>query len=181
MNQTWSRVSKPLVVLALLVGGFAVTGYLWHRSTYPYGSSHCCILIVGAGLDRYAEDHGGIFPRGESSPEASLSLLYKEGLDANALRGMTVPEETTRALLESGHLLTPTTCGWHYVEGLTKSDDPQLALLWCKEALQHDGSRGKSGSREVIMLDGSRTSISAAKWPGFLANQKKLLEKRSGF
>ena len=99
--------------------------------------------------------------------------------DANMLRGMTVPLETTRRVLENGQLLDAKSCGWHYVEGLTKSDNPQLALLWCKEALQHDGSRGKSGSREVLRVDGRRTSISAAKWPDFLANQKQLLEKRS--
>ena len=92
---------------------------------------------------------------------------------------MTVPLDTTRRILESGQLLDAKSCGWHYVEGLTKSDDPRLALLWCKEALQHNGSRGKSGSREVLTVDGFRTSISAAKWPEFLENQKQLLENRS--
>ncbi|MEO5917676.1 MAG: hypothetical protein ABIS50_25825 [Luteolibacter sp.] len=180
MNKRWYGLGKSLGILAILLGGSVAGIYFWHRHVYPYGQSHCCILGVQFALTDYAEAHGGRFPHGESSPEASLSLLYKEeGLDANTLRGMTVPEKTTRAILESGHLLTPATCGWHYVEGLTKSDDPRLALLWCKEPLQHDGSRGKSGAREVVRVDGDRSSVSGDQWTEFLKEQQQLMEKRS--
>jgi hypothetical protein len=129
----------------------------------------------------YAETHDGRFPRGESSPEASLSLLFRAGLvDANTLRGMTIPEKTTRRILDSGQLLDSRSCGWHYVEGLTTSDNPQLALLWCKEPLAHNGSRLKNGSREVITVDGFRTSVPAAGWPKFLKDQERMMEQRSG-
>ncbi len=118
MNQRWHTIGKRLGILAIIVSASVLSIYLWYRHDYPYGQSHCCSLAVQDALMEYAESHDGRFPHGESSPEASLSLLYKEGLSANTLRGMIVPEKTTRSILESGHLLTPETCGWHYVEGL---------------------------------------------------------------
>ena len=64
---------------------------------YPYGHSHCCIIGVASVLEQYAEAHRGRYPAGESSPEASLSLLYRSHLiDANLIRGMTVPEVSVR-------------------------------------------------------------------------------------
>ena len=129
-------------------------------------------------LRQYAEEHGGRYPAGESSPEASLSLLYKsDQIDPYTLRGMIVPEETTRRILESGRLLSAESCGWHYVPGLTQADDSQLALLWCKEALGHNGQRTKDGGRQVVFVDSDVRWVSGAKWASFLEEQKQLQSK----
>ena len=180
MKKGWSIIGRRVGIPVIVIAVVTLAGYSWHHRMYPYGGSHCCIIAMNFALMEYAETHEGRFPQGESSPEASLSLLYKDHLtDANTLRGMTVSEKTTRRVLESGQLLTASSCGWHYVEGLTKSDNSQLALLWCKEPLDHDGRHDQSGARQVIRVDGSTDSVSAAKWSKFLEIQNQLIQNRS--
>jgi hypothetical protein len=125
----------------------------------------------------YADRHGGWFPKGEESPEASLSLLQRdapESVNANLLRGKTVPEDAVQTRLEAGQLLTPETCGWHYVEGLRKDDEPRLALFWDKAGLGHNGERLSGGGHYVCFLGGSIEYVSGDQWESFLADQTRL-------
>ncbi len=147
--------------------------------SYPYGRSHCCLKQIGLALHLYASAHEGIFPAGESSPEASLSLLHRgyDG-DANTLRGKTVPLATVEKILDRGELLGPDTCGWHYVEGLTAADDPQIAVVWDKVGLGHNGETLRGGGHSVLFVDGSERILSQAEWPVFLAVQERLLAQR---
>lgn len=141
--------------------------------------SHCCILIVGGALKSYAGDHGGQFPAGKPTPEASLSLLYQGGYaDASLLRGKTVPEKTVATVLKSGALLGPDSCGWHYVEGLTTNDDGRIAILWDKVGLGHNGQRLKQGGHEVVFVDGDRQFVPGKDWDTFLKGQEDLLAAR---
>src|SRR5271154_2748474 len=121
-----------------LVGGVIIV--YWHDE-FPYGWSHCCDLCLAGCLEDYARDHDGRFPAGERTPEASLSLLYPKYAAAELLRGKTVPVEVVQAILDRGERLGPASCGWHYVEGLTVSDNPKLALFWDKAGLGHNGQR----------------------------------------
>jgi hypothetical protein len=66
-----------------------------------------------------------------------------------------------------------------YVEGLTEGGNPELAILWCKEALGHYGQRTTNNSREVLFVDGQYRLISGDKWEAFLKEQQKLLSERS--
>jgi hypothetical protein len=175
------RRSKRLVLATVLVVAAApfVLGYAWWRHHFPYGWSHCCDLQLHMALRQYAESHGGAFPAGEATPEASLSLPYREktdyGADADLLRGKTVPESVVKDILERGGLLTPETCGWHYVEGLRLDDDPQLALFWDKAGLDHNGGRMAEGGHIVLFVSGNRKQIVGAEWEKFLEEQRKLL------
>jgi len=175
---------RKRAVLLLSVFGIVVvlatSAWAYYRWKFPYGHSHCCILGVMFALESYAKEHGGRYPSDEPSPEASLSLLYRSGaLDPYTLRGMTIPEETTRSILQGGGLLSPESCGWHYVDGLTQADDRGLALLWCKEPLGHDGNRTRDGGRQVVFVGGDVQWISGARWTAFLEDQKRLLLERS--
>lgn len=161
----------------LLLAGLMGLGY-WKYS-YPYGWSHCCAKGVGLALREYAMDHGGFYPAGGGSPEASLSLLYSNYLDAYTLRGKTVPLEVVQQALAEDGKLGPQSCGWHYVEGLTDADNPQIAIVWDKVGLGHNGQRLKGGGHEVVFLDGTTTTISARQWPDFTERQKQLIEQRS--
>src|SRR6267142_2049671 len=135
------------ILAVLTVLGFA---YYYYHHRYPYGWSHCCDKVLAFALFQYADEHDGWFPQGEATPEASLSLLYRQDPAlAYNLRGKTVPESIVRARLEAGELLTPETCGWHYVEGLRKDDDPRLALFWDKVGLGHNGERLSGGGHWV--------------------------------
>lgn len=165
-----------LMAVILAVGCVKVR----YRMMYPYGWSHCCIIQMSGALNQYAEENHGKYPADEATPEASLSLLYRSNyIDAYVLRGMTVPEKKVRAVLESGGLLGPDSCGWHYVPGLTLADDPGLALLWCKAALDHNGERTKDGGRQVVFLGRGIEWVSGEKWPSFLEEQKELMKQRS--
>jgi hypothetical protein len=125
-------------------------------------------------LIQYADAHDGWFPRGEETPEASLSLLYREKLlDPGTLRGKSIPESVVSASLESGELLTPETCGWHYVEGLRRGDDSRLALFWDKEGLGHNGEVLRNGDRFVCRLSGPEL-VAGTDWPAFLEEQERL-------
>ena len=171
-----------LVTIAALVMG----GSVYYRWKFPYGYSHCCLVALDLALNEYAADRNGWFPAGESSPEASLCLLYrvKKAGDAygyvpdpELLRGMTVPTEKVRAILESGRLLGPDTCGWHYVEGLTYKDD-RIAILWPKVALGHNGGRHRDGGRQVLFANCSADWVTGDQWPAFLEEQAELLRQR---
>ncbi len=149
----------------------------WYHHLYPYGWSHCCLKGLGLTLENYAETHGGRFPAGAGCPEASLSLLYREHLiDAETLRGKTVPEETVKSILERGELLGPDTCGWHYVEGLTTSDDSRLALVWDKVGLDHFGGN-LNGGHSVWFLHRGEEIVPASDWPQFLELQETLMAR----
>src|SRR5687768_7827935 len=98
MNSWVRRGALTALVIAILVAaGMAYYRYQyplgWTRYYYPYGQSHCCDKQLMMALLEYAERHGGWFPQGEETPEASLSLLHREApesADANLLRGKTV-------------------------------------------------------------------------------------------
>jgi hypothetical protein len=171
-----------LRALCVIAGVLAVLTWLaaaYWRHNYPYGWSHCCAKGVGLALRGYAQDHAGRYPTGGDTPEASLSLLYSNYLDAYMLRGKTVPLQLVEETLRKKGKLDPQSCGWHYVEGLTEADNPQLAIVWDKVGLGHNGERLKGGGHEVVLLDGTTTYVGGKRWPEFLEEQKHLLAQRS--
>lgn len=173
-------MSKLWIWIWATVGLLAAGAWAYYKATFPYGHSHCCILGMSGALQNFAEDNGGRYPAGQASPEASLSLLYRSNyINAYTLRGMTLPEQDVQRILQGGKLLGPESCGWHYVPGLTKADDPGLALLWCKQPLGHNGQRTKDGGRQVVFIGNGVEWISGDKWPAFLQEQQELLKHRS--
>jgi hypothetical protein len=175
------RAAGWLLKLAVVLGAMVALGYGYWRHQYPYGYSHCCDLILHHALEEYAAAHGGAFPTGAVTPEASLGLLYKnvEWADADLLRGKTVPASAVREKLDGGEPLAPESCGWHYVEGLRVDDDPRLALFWDKAGLGHNGQRLAGGGHAVMFLNGLRTHIPEAEWQTFLDEQGRLLAERA--
>jgi len=180
------RRTKRLALAAILVIAVApfILGYEWWRPHYPYGMSHCCDLGLSLVLRNYAEMHDGAFPTGQATPEASLSLLYREKTngdplaDADLLRGRTVPESVVKEILERGEPLTPETCGWYYVDGLRLDDDYRLALFWDKIGLDHNGGRMADEGHTVLFVSGNRKFIPETEWDAFMEEQKKLLAER---
>jgi hypothetical protein len=163
------------VLLLLFVG--CLVFYYW---SFPYGWSHSCDLILSQALFAYAEEHGGAFPAGEATPEASLSLLYPKYANERALQGRTVPLETVGRILQDGERLGPNSCGWHYVEGLRLGDDPRLALFWDKVPLGHNGQRNSDGGHRVFFVRAvmDHQYIPGAEWEQFLDEQARLFAAR---
>lgn len=169
---------RLLAGLVLAPAGLAGAGWGWHRRTYPYGWSHSCSSQLMFALDAYAADHGGAYPAGGPTPEASLGLLYPKYANEHVLQGKTVPLGAVRAALEGGGL-DPDTCGWHYVEGLRKDNDPELALVWDKVGLGHNGERLPAGGHTVLYVGMRDGFVEGADWDGFLRDQERLLKQRA--
>lgn len=161
----WLAIS--VLVFGLLI---AYARYRWTQN-YPYGWSHCCDKQLILSLMNYAETHGGRYPAGEATPEASLSLLYPD-VNSNVLRGRIIPEQKVEAILSAGGKLTPATCGWQYVEGLSPADDPNLALFWCKEPLGHNGQLLDGFHVFTVTLE--KRFVPLEDWDDFLADQEEL-------
>jgi hypothetical protein len=170
---------RRVVVVLVLLGGLTGAGWLGYRRAYPYGWSHSCDKGLMFALMHYAQDHGGDHPKGEATPEASLSLLYPKYANEYVLQGKTIPIETVQAALADGGKLGPDTCGWHYVEGLQDKDHRRFALVWDKVGLGHNGERLRSGGHFVIFVGGEIEYIPESNWGDFLQEQEQLHKKRS--
>lgn len=169
--------------VAILIVGAVLSAFgmaQWHQAaSYPFGWSHCCDKGLYLALRNYSDVHGGAFPAGEATPEASLSLLYRQDLaDANLLRGKSVPESTVQEILDRGELLGPESCGWHYVEGLHQNDDGRIAIFWDKEGLDHNGRKLSGGGHIVWFLNSDHPHITDNEWAKFLAEQELLHKAR---
>jgi hypothetical protein len=151
--------------------------WAWHEK-YPFGREHCCDKQLLVSLWNYADEHGGKFPSGGATPEASLSLLYPKFLDANVLRGKGYSEEAAAKLLHAGKPLTPEACGWHYVEGLSMLEEgtwngSRIAIFWDKIGLGHNSERLPPGAHTVNFIHGSGHVILGEDWDRFVAEQEK--------
>jgi hypothetical protein len=177
MRKIKRRWRVALLFLAV-VGTVSAGLWLLHRRIYPYGWSHSCDAQLMGALDAYAWNNGGAYPKGEATPEASLSLLYPDYANEWVLQGKTVPLEVVKAILERGDRLGPDSCGWHYVEGL-RQDDDGLALCWDKIGLGHNGERLAEGGHYVLFVKRGREYIEGANWQAFLKEQDTLLKERS--
>jgi len=174
-----SRQDKNWLITVAAVPALILLIYGYSCYKYPYGASHRCDLILYGSLENYAADHNGAFPDGQSTPEASLSLLYPTYADADQLGGKGVPESEAKAILESGAPLGPESCSWHYVaDGLTIYDDPRIALFWDETGTGHSGERLFDGGYTVLFINGNREHIPGGQWANFLREQEKLLAQR---
>ncbi len=175
-RRKWWRPTRGVFVTVGIVGCLIGGCYAWWKYEYPYGGSHACDKGLFMGLFNYADRHDGHFPAGEGTPEASLTLIHREpGADYSyVLCGKRIPESVTRKVLDSGELLGPDTCGWNYVEGLGRDDDPKLALFWDKDGLGHNGQRLPGGGHIVHFVNGEHPYIPASKWAEFISEQEIL-------
>jgi len=160
-----------------IVGGVILTTWIGFKVSYPYGPLHCCTKLMGQTLVSYAATHDGWFPRGQNSPEASLSLICSNDVAmVPTVRGKTVPVKMARAALLKNGVLSPESCGWNYVEGLSTNDSGQIAIAWDKSwGIGHDGRRIRGFGRELVYADGSDGVILYENWPKFAMGQREKL------
>ncbi len=173
-----TMIKRHRVATALIIGSVAIglCGAISYRWNFPHGNTHhACISNLGKALQAYAETNGGYFPAGGRCPEASLSLLhYSTDPGAENLGGKAVPPGVAQIVLGADGFLSPDSCDWHYVEGLTRSDDIRIALLWDKLGLGHQGNRLSRGGHEVLFINGDARDIEGSDWPQFLREQEEL-------
>jgi hypothetical protein len=172
------QLGAAIAAVIMLLAG---TVYGLYRYYYPLGGEHRCDAALWSVLVQYAEKHGGAFPSGEATPEASISLIHsldQSGLEYTyLLHRRDVSIDLVRERLQRGQLLDAETCGWNYVEGLRVDSDHKLALFWDKEGLGHSGERLSGGGHIVTFVHGHSEHIPAARWEEFLSEQRVLLDK----
>ena len=170
------RSCRGFIIAFTLVAALIASAYGYYRYKFPYGWTHCCDMQLHLALHNYAVLHNRRFPSGQSTPEACLSLLHREPdpVSAGLLCGKNVAPEIAERVFAEGQLLGPETCGWHYVPGLSLTDDPKLALFWDKSGLGHNGQRLGGGGHIVWFINGDNRHIPASEWESFLAEQNSL-------
>ena len=169
------RWPKRGAILAMATSAILIVGYVYYQYRYPYGWSHCCDKLLQQKLFNYADLHDEWFPQGEITPEASLSLLYRQDPTLlETLRGKSISRAVVEEQLDRDKLLSPDTCGWYYIEGLRKDDDPRIALFWDKTGLGHNGERLTDGGHWVCFVSGTIDYVPGAVWESFLAEQARL-------
>jgi hypothetical protein len=178
-TKRWKRVGFVLVLATVALVPLGTWAWKRYYPVYPFGHSHACSKNLALGLQMYANDHGGWMPHGGSTPEGSLSFVCTNGdpyLVKQFLRGKHLSETVVDTQLRRKGVLSPETCGWHYVEGLREGDSYELAMAWDKKTgLSHHGRYFADLQCEVVMLDGSAQQIQKKDWPAFCAKQKQLL------
>jgi hypothetical protein len=176
------RKSAVTILVVLIVLTTSACGI--YRYEYPLGMEHRCDTILWFALHDYAKKHGGAFPTGQATPEASISLIHSfdefGGDYASVLHRRDVSIGVVQQMLQSGKLLDPSTCGWNYVEGLRLGSSSGLALFWDKEGLGHIGNRLSEGGHIVTFANGQREHIPGLRWKEFLAEQRRLLAQKRG-
>ena len=176
-NSAWQYFRIAILSVAVLFVLF-LSGKIWWKHAYPYGTSHSCSAGLAISLIGYAHENGGWLPHGLQTPEASLSLLHtNDPMTATwFMRGKHLPQSVVDQALARDGCLSPDTCGWHYVEGLREGDALDIAVAWDKvEGLDHNGRRRSGLMHEVAFLDGSHTCITKDEWAEFVKKQKHLL------
>ena len=174
------RSIKVLIVLVALVGAcaaYVLTHPLIFNESF-FEHAHCIKIAAGA-LVMYAEDHNGKFPAHTNGYGDALVLVV-EG-SGGCLTGPGYDGDIFKKAAESGQHIPETMCGRVYVQGLSRTDNPEIVLLFDKLATPggdhcHLLRRLRAPlMREVAFVDGSIQAIPESKWPEFARKQIQLL------
>src|SRR5262245_20425999 len=178
LARRWGRWLAALSLLLVVAG---VCGWAWYYFTSGpepqwKGHSEEDARWISTSLNWYADRHDGWYPTGQATPEAALGLL-NPGVHRFrlpwALTGGRVPAESVQQTFDKGELLDAAACDWHYVEGLTQSDDARLAIAWEKDSHPQPG-----GGRWVVLAGRAFRLIRDDRWQAFLEEQEQLLGRR---
>jgi hypothetical protein len=154
----------------------------------PFHTHEHCIKNAGLALRIYATDHNGKFPSHTNGFGNALLLLAVEGNlgDTNnnykfAVGPITGPGDNGaifKQALKSGQPIPESQCSRIYIQGLSETNNPNIAILFDKNSTPGgDHFRRPWGPRlrELSLLDGSMQTVLDKDWPRFATNQIKLL------
>jgi hypothetical protein len=167
----------------MLVGSLATVGFcVYYVKSHPlvfneslWQHAHCMPQATMA-LLTYAHDHDGRFPYHTNGYGDALLLLTP---DLAAPYCLTGPGYGTSAYQEAiasrGHL-DERRCGRVYVQGLSPTNNPPIAILFDKVAAPPDHCHfprrlWHGYVRDVGFTDGSWRSVSIETWPEFVREQ----------
>jgi hypothetical protein len=144
-----------------------------------------CIKQAGVAFKEFAIDNGGKFPYDTNGFGNALLLLVKGGYfgGTNYIYPITGPDDDGslfREALKTGARIPEQKCSRIYIQGLSETNNPEMAILWDKKSTRGgDHFRRPWGPllREVCLIDGSMPIIPEKDWAAFASNQVELLVK----
>jgi hypothetical protein len=175
-------------LLKLLAVALAITALVtWYVKSHPlvfneslWEHAHC-MPQAGLAFQQYALDHHGRFPYSTNGYGDALLLMTNEmGNSCAALTGPGYDSAVFAEAARTGQHVPERACGRVYVQGLSNTNNPEIALLFDKVAAPpdhcHFPRRLWWGSvREACFVDGSWRSVPIAEWSGFAQRQIDLL------
>jgi hypothetical protein len=138
-----------------------------------------CIVGGGLSLESYAEEHQGRFPFSTNGYGDAL-VLVDAGWD-ESLTGPGYDARVFERVRRTGENAPESEFGRVYVQGLSKSNDPEIALLFDKlptpggDHCQFLRRIIAPLAREVWTVGGERHVIEETGWPAFSKHQIQLL------
>lgn len=180
MTRRYSRLLKLLTIgiVVVALGLLYVKSHplVFNESLWQHG--HCMPQAASA-LLLYADEHEGRFPFhtngwGDAlmmlTPDRSWYFINGPGYDNSAF------EEA----FASGGNVDEKRCGRVYVQGLSVTSNPKIAILFDRVAAPPDHCQfphrlWAGFVREVCFVDGSWRMVPVAEWPQFAHEQIELL------
>ena len=174
------------MILVFVVGFLLLVGIPLHQKMYPLSyrpTSGTCVRQIQISLAMYAETNNGVFPYHPDGYADAFLLLYPSYTSScKALTGPYYNTSVLKATYESGGDVPEDVCGYVYIQGLSKSDNQNIIILFEKVA-SHGGwhfSRGTPLGRRAMTLGGERKYLLNKDWDKIVSEQIKLL-KEAGF
>jgi len=180
------RKKRVIWGMALLIPVFFVAAYIGIGLFNVFHAREHCIKQAGIAFKQYQYDNYGNLPYDTNGFGNALLLLVKAGYlgDTNSpysIGPITGPGDDGsffEEALKTGAPIPEQKCSRIYIQGLSETNNPQIAILWDKKSSPGgDHFRRPWGTllREVCLLDGSMQVIPEKSWAGFVSNQVELL------
>jgi hypothetical protein len=172
----------------LIIFVAAAVGCVVYIRTHPlvfnesfFGHAHCMPQASGA-LIQYAMENYGKFPTHTNGYGDALLLLVPEYTPWSILTGPGYDVEADKQWKQSGDNVPESECGRVYVQGLTRSSNPEIAILFDKIPNPGDHCHlfkrlWSPLKRDVGFVGGDFRSVLESQWPEFAKNQIELLVK----
>lgn len=150
------------------------------RYTSPGAHRHC-IKNAGLMIRTYASDNNDHYPYHTNGFGDALVLMVKENpIDAIFFTCGDDDGSLLRAAATNGTHMPEERCTRIYVQGLSDTNNPQIAMLFDRYAIRggdHFRSPFKPYKREVACADGAMQVVLLENWPRFAREQIELLVK----
>jgi hypothetical protein len=179
-----SKFRKRLVVV-LCAAVFLVALSVYYVKAHPlvFNESFLehahCIVQSGLSLGAYAADHEGRFPYHTNGYGDALLLLTDAWFPA--LTGPGYSAEPFKRASKAGQHLPEGECGRVYVQGLSETNNSEIALLFDKVPTpggDHCHCLARLTAplcREVWTIGSDHRTIQESKWPEYARRQVELL------
>jgi hypothetical protein len=178
---------RRLWIKTVAIGGAAAIAFgVYFAKSHPlvfneslWQHAHC-MPQAGSAFRLYAGDHGGAFPVHTNGYGDALLLMTPERAWFYYLTGPGYDTSAFTEALDSGGDVDEQRCGRVYVQGLSETNDAQIAILFDKIAAPPDhchfpGRLWRAYVREVCFVDGDWRGVPVECWSAFAQEQVALL------